>query len=413
MKSMLVSIALFIAVGTVPSLSAKTTLEFWQFWTDSDIRPVLDSLVTVFEAEQNGEIEVNITDLTWADGQSKIAIAFASGRGPDVVELGSDWLAQFADTDQLLPISELVGADTSGWRGWSLARYQDELYAWPWILGSRVMFVNVNLLQQAYPDAEAPNPATFAGFQEITRKIHTLGDEIYGWGSNTAEKHRLYKKFLPFLWGNAGRILSEPSPYAPRRYSVVSSEMAIEALDFYRQLHDSVGYVDTQRGIEDAFMAGQVGIVLSGDWMIKRINLNPPPFLVGTMFVPGGRVPGISFLGGELLAINRKSRYTDEALEFVRFLNRPDVQVAFCKAAFISVPSSLAAVTDSFFVSQPMMRTMNGQMQRVTHPPVTPDWPKIEAAIERAVEEALFGSRFIAGELRQAQRTIDSLIADD
>ncbi|HVP06814.1 MAG TPA: extracellular solute-binding protein, partial [Candidatus Acidoferrum sp.] len=103
---------LLLPIATFGSVSAKTTLEWWQFWTDPDIRPTIQAMVADFE-KANPDISVNMTDLTWADGQAKIAIAMASGTGPDVVELGSDWIAQFASSNQLADISAQVASDSA------------------------------------------------------------------------------------------------------------------------------------------------------------------------------------------------------------------------------------------------------------------------------------------------------------
>jgi multiple sugar transport system substrate-binding protein len=91
----LLSIMFLAILALAQGISAQTTLEWWQFWTDPDIKPTINAMVEEFQ-RQNPDIRVNVTDLTWANGNEKIAIAFASGTAPDVVELGSDWIAQFA-----------------------------------------------------------------------------------------------------------------------------------------------------------------------------------------------------------------------------------------------------------------------------------------------------------------------------
>ncbi|NOY88260.1 MAG: extracellular solute-binding protein, partial [FCB group bacterium] len=105
------------------TLSAKTTITWWQFWTDPNIKPVLQSIVNEFEKE-NPDINVKMTDLTWANGHEKIAIAFASANAPDVVELGSDWIAEFASNNLLMDISSPIASDSSQYQGWGMATYK-------------------------------------------------------------------------------------------------------------------------------------------------------------------------------------------------------------------------------------------------------------------------------------------------
>ena len=56
--------------------AAKTTLTWWQFWTDPSVKPVIESMVSEFE-QANPDIDVELTDLTWSNGHEKIVIAFA------------------------------------------------------------------------------------------------------------------------------------------------------------------------------------------------------------------------------------------------------------------------------------------------------------------------------------------------
>ncbi len=102
------------------TVGAKTTITWWQFWTDPNIKPVLEQMVSEFE-QSNPDIEVELTDLTWANGHEKIVIAFGAGTGPDVVELGSDWIAEFADNNLLLEISSHVVTDSANYQGWGMA----------------------------------------------------------------------------------------------------------------------------------------------------------------------------------------------------------------------------------------------------------------------------------------------------
>ncbi|MGH8015758.1 MAG: extracellular solute-binding protein, partial [Candidatus Zixiibacteriota bacterium] len=346
----------------------------------------------------------SLTDLTWANGHEKIVIAFASKSGPDVLELGSDWVAQFADAGHLADISESVKTDSGNFHGWGLTTYHKKIYGFPWILGTRVLFANREILKKAgYNDSF--NPINFAEFKTAVYKVDSLGKDIYGWGSNTAEKHRLYKKFLPFFWSYGADFFSDDG-----KYSVVSSDYAVEALKLYKELHDSCGYVADQRGIEDAFLDGKIGFIISGDWLLKRIEQENRKIDVMTSLFPGKKFPGKSFLGGEILSINSASAKKEAALKFIRFITSPAHQVKFCKASRSTTPSSKDAQKDAYFTSNPHFLTFNKQIALSQHPPVDPDWVQIEDIIEKAIEESLFGkSDLVAEPLRSARHKIEEL----
>lgn len=393
----------FACLALYANSSSATTIEFWQFWTDATTKPVITQIVSDFE-KQNPDIKVNVTDLTWANGHEKIVIAFASKSGPDILELGSDWLAQFADAGRLADISPYIAADSANFSGWGLSTYNSKVYGWPWILGTRVLFGNRDLLNRAGLDSTFA-PVTFADLRNAAFKVRKLGKGTYGWGSNTAEKHRLYKKFLPFFWSYGGKFFSDDG-----KYCLVSSDYAVEALKLYKALHDSAGYVADQRGIEDAFLDGKIGYIISGDWLLKRIEQEKRNINFTTSLMPGTKFPGKSFLGGEILCVNAASEKKEAAVKFIRFLTSPENQLKFCKANRTPTPSSETAQKDEFFTSNSHFLTFNKQIRLSFSPPVDPDWVEMEDIIERAIEESLFGKKELVAEpLRAARHKMEAL----
>lgn len=397
--SVLSAVLFFITITTV---SAQTTLEWWQFWTDPGIKPTINAMVDDFE-KANPDIKVKVTDLTWANGHEKLVMAFASGTAPDVVELGSDWLTEFIVNEHIEDITSHITLDSGEYDGWSMATYQDKVYARPWILGTRVLFGNRDILNRAgYP--EDTLPTLLIALRRMTNKVTSMKTGLYGWGSNTPEKHRLYKKFLPFLWSLGGQIFSDDG-----KVCVLSSGKAIEALRVYKILHDSSGYVADQRGIEDAFLDGKIAFILSGDWLLKRIRLENRKLNFFTTVMPGLELPGRSFMGGEFLAINKNSKNKEAARKFIDYLTLPENQVRFCKANYSANPSSKKAQQDEYFTSDKNLRTFISQLRMAKNPPVDPNWVYIEDIIEKAVEDVVFNNKPPAATLLDAQHKITAL----
>ena len=388
----------------VSSVTAQTTIEWWQFWTDPSIKPVIEQIVTEFEA-QNPDIDVVLTDLTWANGHEKIVIALSSGRGPDVLELGSDWIAQFAEAGHLAQIGESIAGDSGSFDGWSMATYDGEVWGHPWILGTRVIFANRDLMRRA-GFADDYIPITLDQFREAVAKVDSIGSDVYGWGSNTAEKHRLYKKYLPFLWSFGGQIFSDDM-----RYCLLASDFAINSLEYYRELHTEYGYVANQRGIEDAFLDGKIGFILSGDWLLKRMRNEGRTLNFTTTVFPGPQYPGRSFKGGEFLSINSASKNKEAALKLIKFVTSADNQVRFCKANQSANPSSKEAQKDEYFTGDPHLMTFIRQLRLANNPPVIPQWVTVETLIEDAIEDILFEDADpIADRLLETRKAIERVM---
>lgn len=401
--TILVAAILIISCSGQNGGNGQVVLEWWQFWTDPVIKPVIEEMVAEFEAA-HPNIKVNVSDLTWANGHEKIVVAFSSGTAPDIIELGSDWIPEFSSSGQLASLSGNLPADTSLFFGWQPTEYDGETYALPWIMGTRVLYINRDLMVEAgFEDDYAP--ANWPQMKEICYKIDSLGNDIYGFGSNAAEKHRLYKKWMPFFWSIDGRIISRDG-----KYSVISSDKAYRALKFYKELTDSCSLIDTQRRLEDAFLAGKVGVIMSGDWLLKRIHNEDHQINFLTSIMPGPKFPGKSFAGGEYLAVNAASSNKDAAVEFAAFITGKDNQLKFCKANFSMNPSHKEAARDTFFTEDINRKTFVMQMNMTRMPPAVPEWVYIEDIIETTLEDVLFNEAPMAESLYEAKFKIAELL---
>jgi len=396
-------LALMVSCG--PDQPRKTTLTWWHFWTDTEIKPVIKEIVAEFE-RSHPEVRVELVDLTWADGHDKIAIAFSSGTAPDVVELGSDWIPEFSSTGHLYDLTTVIDSLKDKYMMWDPGLYKARAYAFPWILGTRVLFANRALLAESgfSPDL---SPADWDQLYDASATIREKISGVYGFGSNAAERHRLYKKFLPFLWSNGGNILSEDG-----KTCVLDSPEAIASLEYYLRLCRT-GLTDTQRRLEDAFIEGIIGFVISGDWLLKRIGLERPNLDFSTCRIPPPRtgMPSVSFAGGEYLAINAKSPHTALAFALVRHICSPENQLRFCLKNRSANPSAKEVASDTVFLSQPHFDTFVRQMETSRMPPVHPQWVYIEGILEKAIESALYGAKTPAQALREAAAEMREIIA--
>jgi maltose-binding protein MalE len=150
-------------------------------------------------------------------------------------------------------------------------------------------------------------------------------------------------------------------------------------------------------------------VIISGDWLLKRVELENRDIDLVSTLIPGPKFPGKSFMGGEFLAVNADCENKEAAVKLIKFVTSPENQVRFCQASHMANPSSKQAQEDSYFTDNPHLQTFIKQLSSAKHPPVDPNWVNTETFIEEAVEEALFGSGLIAEPLRQARHKIENL----
>ena len=384
-KLLLILTAVLFACGGQPD---NKTLEFWQFWTDPKAKPVIESIVNQFEKENPGW-KVNITDLTWTDGHQKIVVAFGAGNPPDLLELGSDWIAEFAAGHALSQID----IDTSKFLLTGPGIFENEIYAQPWFLASRILYFNLDLLNHAKTNI----PEDWPELLRACQKISALGDDISGFGANSAEPHRLYKKFLPFVWSAGGDIIENG------KIKIDTPEVE-RALEFYSEL-THCARIETQRHLEDAFIEGKIGFLISGGWFLQKLIQNPPKFeyqLVQMIPENKGGI-GWSFAGGEYLVIPYKSKNKQAAQKLMELVTRIDNAAALCDSVGFGFPPHKANTADSSSI-------LFKQLMHSLSTPVHPRWIYIEAIIENMIEQVTLGQKSPRTAIKEAQAKIDKTV---
>lgn len=375
------------------SNNENNTIRFWQFWSDVNTRPVIDKMVSDFESRNPG-VKVMITDLTWANGHDKLVISFAADDPPDVMELGSDWVAEFASEGLLadfqtdLPENYLAPA-----------QWGDRLFALPWMLASRIFYFNLDLLEKA----GAKVPENWDELLTACEKINALGEDYFGFGCNSAEKHRLYKKYLPFLWSNGGKIMSPDGTTCE-----LGSEQAIKALDFYLDICDC-GAIESQRRLEEYFIDGKLGFIISGGWLLNKLKRSKIDFeyrLIPIMNPSGGT--GISFFGGEYIAVNAGSKNLELSKKLADFITEKENSQALCDAAGFGFPPY-----PGLEITDPQKRLLAFQLENSRSAPPTPLWVYIEQDIEDAIEAAMYGHGTAEEILLKATKTIDAKLKSE
>ena len=381
------------------------TLTWWQFWTNPEVKPTIVKLIEQFEKE-NPNLKVSLTDLTWSDGHEKIVVAFGSGTAPDVLELGSDWVPEFSYQDILLDVTSEAERIKEEFLMWEPATIGEKVFGFPWILDTRVLFYNKDLMKKAGLDPDNP-PTTWDELLQCCKAVNEGKPEAYGFGANSAERHRLYKKFLPFFWANGGRILSDD-----QRQSVMNSNEGVQALEFYKKLTQN-GMIDTQAMLDEAFKRNKIGFVISGGWLLNDLRKNHPELNFGICLMPKPeteRGTPASFAGGEFLVISKRCENPQEALELIKFMIRKDNCLKVCRAIGSGFPSARDAELDPYYRNNPDLSIFQEQLKYAFSPPPHPKWVYIEEIIETAVEQVMYDRKSPRGALDEAKSEIDKLL---
>ncbi len=374
-------------------------LHFSHFWSEPTQRAAMDSLLAGFHRE-HPEIPVEVNELSWSDGKTKLMAGFNSETAPDVLELGSDWVAQFSSSGVLLNLdsSSRIAPRFTSAPSYSLpsGMWNGHYFAVPWLLDTRVMFINDNLVKQ--------DTSQTWNWQTMEHLAEEVGQDR-GVGVNGPDQHRLYKKFLPYVWSNGGDLFdSTGHPTMDRPENVEALKFYVDQLNF--------GEMETQKDLDDAFIRGTIGIWFSGSWLLPR--LATVPFKWHAEVFPGNdEKAGESFAGAEYLAINAKSPMKHEAELFLEYITRPENELAFARQVN-EYPADIKAQSDTFYLHRTAGSVFTAQLAHAKMTPVIPQWLDVEAIIEDEVSKALYKKETPEEAMRSMQsRTIERMKEDE
>lgn len=357
---------------------AKEKIVFWNFMMDEDTASLI---LDKFE-EKNPDIEVEFVQLSWANGFDKIVTAFAAGTAPDVLELGNTWVANFANEGVLtdLSIYKNVRDDIVGW---NQVQFNGKYWGFPWLLGTRAMYYNIDLFIQAGLDPENP-PKTWSEVLEAAKKIDALGSDVYGMGMAIGEPYSPWQEwFLPAVWGNNGDIMTKNLKTA-----TLNSPEAIEAAQFYKDL-SKYALKTKMNDLQAAFGQGKLGMLVTGANVISDTASSYPETNFYVSFVPKPDKGGFSasFAGGEVLTVPKQSKHKEAALRLVKYLVEADVAMDITKRVPVIFPSNSKAAEDPWFEDHPLEQIFLEQNATAVPASPHPKFEDIQSLVSTAVEE--------------------------
>ncbi|HNX76789.1 MAG TPA: extracellular solute-binding protein [Candidatus Rifleibacterium sp.] len=360
---------------------AADELVFWNFWNPEFILPVIEK----FEKAHPG-VRIRNEQINWGNGLDKIVVALANGMAPDICELGSTWMGRFSAGGALLDLTDQVKDLAADYQMWEPVSRLGRIYGVPWLVSTRVLFYNRGLFKMAGLDPARP-PQTWPELLDAARRMHDPARGIFGFGMNAGEGHVLYKKFMPFVWGNGGEILDKNGQF------VFDSPATRAALEFYLKL-SQFSYLEKQDLLDEAFKSGKIGLTVSGSWNFADFPKDAPALDFGVALLPKpapDRGFSASFLGGQVLVLFKNCRNPALAVEFMRFLSLAENTMPITRKALVSFPAHRAAYRDPLF-SDPRLAVFVEQMKTAVHPPLHPAWIEIEKVLNTAIEKAMYGT---------------------
>ena len=337
--------------------SAKTEIEWLQWFAAENTRDFYEGLVDEFEAANPG-ISVKLVTQPFGKVRESIVTDSAIGVGSDVLGLNMPWTTGFLKSDILEPLDAYMSKGSNSFKTENLVQapigkingktWMVPLNAFPF-----VMHVNMDLVKKA---GFSKPPSSWSELKEQAVAISNLGDGISGIGmplSSQPPSNGPILTFLPLLYSNGGRIMDGTSPN-------FDNAKVVETLNFINDLKTSgamaPGFASRTGGVDlEEFIAGRSGFLISPGVHASAVATRNPDLNYDLVRVPTNGVNAYRVHGWEL-GIASKSKHKEEAWKFIDFLLSKEVNAKVVKASR-ALPGNLDSLDLVSGGATPVMKT--------------------------------------------------------
>jgi multiple sugar transport system substrate-binding protein len=364
------------AMSPASSLSGSLTV-----WAMGNEGVKLKVLADAFVAAHPG-VTVNVTPVDWGQAVAKLQTAIAGKQTPDVSQMGTDMMGQFAATGALEAVPANFDASKFFASAWNTNIVNKTVYGVPWYVETRLLYYRTDIAKTA---GITTPPATWDDLTAMATAMQKAGGAK--WGISLGTKN--WQEYLPFLWSNGGVVMDDQGKFQ------LNSPQALAALTYYASFFSSkLSPTSVPEGfdITPAFVAGTHPMFFSGPWHL------------GLLAAAGGagfeskwavapipkKVTSTSFVGGGNLVVYKNSPNKDLAWAFVQYLTEPATQLAWY-ADVTDLPAVQAAWADPVLAKDANATMFGEQLKSTMAQPATATWSELGTALNSTLEKVTTG----------------------
>jgi multiple sugar transport system substrate-binding protein len=365
------------AISAPASVSGTLTV-----WAMGNEGVQLKTLAAKFE-DANPGTTINVTPVDWGVAVDKLQTAIAGHQTPDVSQMGTDMMGQFAETQALEPVPSNFQPSTFFESAWNTNIVNGTVYGVPWYVETRMLYYRKDIAAKA---GITNPPATWDDLAADAKLMKDKGGAKWGIALGTKN----WQEYVPFLWSNGGDIMDDQGKFQ------LNSPQAVEALTFYDSFFkDGLTPKSVPEGfdITPAFVSGSHPMFFSGPWHIGLLTKAGGAGFgdkMGLAPIPK-KASSTSFIGGGNLVVYKDSKNKDLAWKFVQYLTDPATQVDWYKEV-TDLPAVTAAWDDPSMKDDPNVAAFGEQLKSTKAQPAISTWSRVSDAMNSALEKMTTGN---------------------
>lgn len=357
-------------------------------YSEADVRAMTEAFT-----KANPDVTVNLEFVPYEGLHDKTVLAQGSGGGYDVVLFDVIWPAEYATNKVLVDVTDKITPEMKSGvlpGAWTTVEYDGKRYGMPWILDTKYLFYNKEILEKA--GIKTP-PKTWAELAEQAKTIKDKGllATPIAWSWSQAEAAICDYTTLVSAYG--GSFLKDGKP-------VFATGGGLDALNYMVDSYKS-GLTNPnskeflEEDVRRVFQNGEAAFALNWTYMYNMANDPKDSKVAGKVgVVPAPGVEGkstVSAVNGSMgLGITSTSKHPDEAWKYITFMTSQATQNQYAK---LSLPIWSSSYNDPAVTKgqEEMIAAAKVSLAAMYPRPTTPKYQELSTGLQQAIQEALLG----------------------
>lgn len=387
--------ALCAAAGlTVPAARAETTLNALFMsqaaYSEEDIRAMTDEFVA-----GHPDVSVNLEFVPYEALHDKIVLSQGAGSGGyDVVLFDVIWPAEFSqfgllqDVTDRIPESYQEGVLPGAW---TTVEYEGRRYGLPWILDTKYLFYNEEMLKAAGFDAPPKS------WEELLQQAQAIKDQglvefpiVWSW----AQAEAVICDYTTLLAAFGGEFLdADGQPAFHTGAGLQALQYMTGSIESGLSNPNSAEYLEED--VRRVFSSGQAAFALNWAYMYNLANDPAESQVAGKVRVapaPGAEgVSEVSAVNGSMgLGVTSTSANADLAWEYVLHLTSQPVQNRYSR---LSLPIWASSYGDPEVRKdqEELVDAAQVSLAAMYPRPTVPNYVEMSTILQQAIQQALLG----------------------
>ncbi len=387
-----IGLAVGLAAASPSEASAETINALFMTqaaYSDSDIRAMTDEF-----QKANPGVSVNLEFVPYEGLYDKIvASEAAGGSGYDVVLFDVIWPAAFAQDRVLLDVSDrlkTLDKSTVFDGAWATVNYDGKYFGMPWILDTKYLFYNTEMLKKA--GINEP-PKTWDELAQDAKIIKDKGIVQFPIVSSWSQAEAVICDYATIAAGYGGGLYDGSKPAFDKGGSLDAVRWMTASIKDGISNPNSKEY--SEEDVRKVFSAGDAAFALNWTYMYAKANDPAESKIVGQVGVepaPGvaGKSTASAVNGSMALGITSGSTHPDTAWKYITFLTSQPEQNKFAQLSLPIWKSSYddAAVTKN---QEPLVAAAKTSIAIMTPRPTVVNYQEVSTILQAQIENALAG----------------------